>query len=134
MFPHDLLGIAQQLRHVAHSDAGALKQNSCEGMAETMRRRLVLPRAAQFPEFIQLAPPQIGDDVHVGCAVLPENIRACLKGAGANALLQPFGNPGVNVRVRLGGPELDRAVWPHPVDMKRAHVGNPQARYIPTPK
>ena len=32
MLPDDLLGIAQQLRHIAHGHAGALQQNSCEGM------------------------------------------------------------------------------------------------------
>ena len=122
MFPDDLLCIAQQLRHVAHGHAGALQKNSCESMPETVRRRLVFPRAAQIPEFIQLAPPQIGDDVHIRRAVLPENVRACFQSAGANAFLQPFGNPCVNVGVRLGGPELDRAVGPHAVHMERAHI------------
>ncbi len=85
MRPDNIFGVAQQRRDVPHSHAGLLQKDACEGMAEAVWRRGVLPDATERPHLVELAAPEIGDYVDGLGPVHAENIRTVLLCSHANA-------------------------------------------------
>ena len=85
--------------------------------------RLVLPRPAKTPEFVQFPPPDVGDDVHVRRGVLAEDIGTDLVGSAANSFLEPFRNPCIYMRSGLRCPDANLAGGLHSIDVKIRHIG-----------
>jgi len=113
-------------RHLARSrpDVAA---GCAKTYAETVRSWLLLPWAAKRPQLVQLASPDISYDIHVGGCVVPEDVRTDLISSGANAFLQPLGNPCINMCAGLRCSDLDFSSRLKAVDMECAYVRNAKA-------
>lgn len=128
MLAHHLFGVAEQFRHVARGYARLLQQDAGESVPESMRSRLLAPRPAKTPQPVELAPPNIGYDVHVLCRVRPENERPVEIYSQPDALLQPFRYPGTDLSAGLRGTDVAFSVLLQAVDVKGADIGYAKAR------
>ena len=57
-----LLSIAEEFGNVSDGDAWLLQENARKSMAEAVGRRFHFPWSADFPEFVELAPPAFGNN------------------------------------------------------------------------